>query len=150
MRVIVDDKIPYIREALKTMGADAVYMPGSSMDNEAVRDADALIVRTRTRCDASLLEGSNVQFIATATIGFDHIDTAYCAEKGIRWTNAPGCNAASVCQYVQSVLLLLQTERGVNLGESTLGVVGVGHVGTQVAAMAEAWGIVHHCQQPVR
>lgn len=149
MKVIVDDKIPYIREALKRMGADAVYMPGSSMDNEAVRDADALIVRTRTRCDASLLEGSNVQFIATATIGYDHIDTAYCAEKGIRWTNAPGCNAASVCQYVQSVLLLLQTERGASLGESTLGVVGVGHVGTQVAAMAEAWGMrVLRCDPP--
>lgn len=149
MRVIVDDKIPYIREALAMMGADAVYLPGSAIDSAAVHDADALIVRTRTRCDASLLEGSRVQFIATATIGFDHIDTAYCAAHGIRWTNAPGCNAASVCQYVQSALLLLQKECGVTLSRSTLGVVGVGHVGTRVAAMAEAWGMrVLRCDPP--
>ena len=149
MKVIVDDKIPYIREALQAMGADAVYLPGSTINQEDVRDADALIVRTRTHCNASLLEGSGVQFIATATIGYDHIDTAYCAEKGIRWTNAPGCNAASVCQYIQSALLLLQKERGVNLSKSTLGVVGVGHVGTQVADMAEAWGMrVLRCDPP--
>ena len=108
MRVVVDDKIPYIREALSAMGVDAVYAPGSHINNALVRDADALIIRTRTRCDAALLQGSRVQFIATATIGYDHIDTAYCAAQGIRWTNAPGCNAASVRQYVQSVLLLLQ------------------------------------------
>lgn len=149
MRVIVDDKIPYIREALALMGVDAVYLPGSAIDSTAVREADALIVRTRTRCDASLLEGSRVQYIATATIGFDHIDTAYCAAYGIRWTNAPGCNAASVCQYVQSALLLLQKECGVTLSRSTLGVVGVGHVGTRVAAMAEAWGMrVLRCDPP--
>lgn len=149
MKVIVDDKIPYIREALATMGVEAVYLPGSRIDKKTAHDADALIVRTRTHCDASLLDGSNVQFIATATIGYDHIDTAYCAAHGIRWTNAPGCNAASVCQYVQSALLLLQSEQGLNLRRSTLGVVGVGHVGTLVAAMAERWGMrVLRCDPP--
>ena len=150
MRVIVDDKIPYIREALEVMGADAVYLPGSSMDNETVREADALIVRTRTRCNEALLHDSRIQFIATATIGYDHIDAAYCASHGIRWTNAPGCNAASVCQYIESVLLLLQKEQGLQLSESTLGIVGVGHVGTRVAAMARSWGMRVLCCDPPR
>ncbi len=123
------------------MGVDAVYAPGSHINNALVSDADALIIRTRTRCDAALLKGSRVQFVATATIGYDHIDTAYCAAQGIRWTNAPGCNAASVRQYVQSVLLLLQKERGIQLSGSTIGVVGVGHVGTLVADMAATWGM---------
>ena len=149
MRVVVDDKIPYIREALSAMGVDAVYAPGSHINNALVRDADALIIRTRTRCDAALLQGSRVQFIATATIGYDHIDTAYCAAQGIRWTNAPGCNAASVRQYVQSVLLLLQKERDMQLSGSTIGVVGVGHVGTLVADMAATWGMrVLLCDPP--
>ena len=150
MKVIVDDKIPYIREALSVMGVEAVYIPGSEITPTAVRDADALIVRTRTRCDAALLESSRVQFIATATIGYDHIDTGYCAAHGIRWTNAPGCNAASVCQYVQSALLLLQREQGITLSGATLGVVGVGHVGTLVVEMARSWGMRVLCCDPPR
>ena len=149
MKVVVDDKIPYIREALEAMGVDAVYAPGAHIDAALVHDADALIVRTRTRCDANLLDGSRVQFIATATIGYDHIDTAYCAAHNIRWTNAPGSNAASVCQYVQSVLLLLQREHGLPLASSTIGIVGVGHVGTLVARMAATWGMrVLLCDPP--
>lgn len=150
IKVIVDDKIPYIREALAVMGVEVHYVPGHAFTNAIVKDADALIVRTRTRCDEALLYGSRVQFIATATIGYDHIDTAYCASQGIRWTNAPGCNAASVCQYIQSVLLLLQRERGVVLPESTLGVVGVGHVGSLVVEMARSWGMRVLCFDPPR
>ena len=149
MKVIVDDKIPYIREALATMGVEAVYLPGSKIDRASVSNADALIVRTRTHCNAELLEGSRVRFIATATIGYDHIDMVYCASQGIQWTNAPGCNAASVCQYIQSVLLLLQLEEGIQLSEATIGIVGVGHVGTLVAEMARTWGMrVLLCDPP--
>ena len=150
MKVVIDDKIPYIREALSVMGVEAIFAPGNKISPALVRDADALIVRTRTRCDATLLEGSRVQFIATATIGYDHIDTAYCASHGITWTNAPGCNATSVCQYVQSVLLLLQREQDIDLTKATLGVVGVGHVGTQVVTMARSWGMRVLCCDPPR
>ena len=150
MKVIVDDKIPYIREALREMGVEAQYVEGSKFTSAIVSDADALIVRTRTQCNGALLEGSRVQFIATATIGYDHIDTGYCESHGIRWTNAPGCNAASVRQYVQSVLLLLQREQGVDLTKATLGVVGVGHVGTLVAEMARSWGMRVLCCDPPR
>ena len=141
MKVIVDDKIPYIREALAQVADEVVYLPGASFTREAVADADALIVRTRTRCNCDLLAGSRVKFIATATIGYDHIDTTYCKEAGIQWTNCPGCNAGSVEQYVHSVLLLLKREKGLSLKDATLGIVGVGHVGSRVARMAKELGM---------
>ena len=141
MKVIVDDKIPFIREALATLADEAVYVPGKDFTPELVRDADALIVRTRTRCDRRLLEGSRVRFIATATIGFDHIDTAFCQEAGITWQNAPGCNSASVAQYMHSSLLLLQRQKGFRLEGKTLGVIGVGNVGTKVAQVGRELGM---------
>lgn len=141
MKVIVDDKIPFIREALAGIADEVVYLPGREFTPEVVKEADALVVRTRTRCDRRLLEGSRVKFIATATIGFDHIDTEYCREAGIAWRNAPGCNSASVEQYVESSLLLLEQLRGRQLQGMTLGVVGVGNVGSKVAAMARRLGM---------
>ena len=141
MKVIVDNKIPYIRETLATLADEVIYLPGKSFTPEIVKDADALITRTRTRCNQELLEGSNVKFIGTATIGFDHIDTSYCKEAGIAWSNCPGCNAGGVEQYVHAVLLLLQKEKGISLKDSCLGIVGVGHVGSRVQKMAERLGM---------
>ncbi len=150
MRVIADDKIPYIKEALRQVADEVTYLPGAAITAADVREADALIVRTRTRCDRTLLEGSRVQFIATATIGHDHIDTAYCREAGIAWSNCPGCNAGSVAQYIRSTLLLLSRERGVDLPHSTLGVVGVGHVGTLVCEVGRQAGMKVLCCDPPR
>ena len=141
MKVIVDNKIPYIREAIEQIADEVIYAPGKDFTPELVQDADALIIRTRTRCDRSLLAGSKVKFIATATIGFDHIDTAYCREAGITWTNAPGCNSASVAQYIQSALFILQQTRGMKLNQMTIGIVGVGNVGSKVANVARKLGI---------
>lgn len=141
MKIIIDDKIPYIRGAVAQLGADAVYMKGSSITPDDVRDADALIVRTRTECNETLLGGSRVSFVATATIGYDHIDTGFMASAGIKWMNCPGCNSSSVAQYVRSVLLLLERDRGMTLSGSTIGVVGYGHVGSKVAAVAAGLGM---------
>ena len=141
MKIIVDDKIPYIREKLALLADDVVYLRGADISAEDVRNADALIVRTRTRCDKQLLEGSKVQFVATATIGFDHIDTNYMAEAGITWTNCPGCNAGSVAQYLECSLLLLQQQKGLVLHDATIGIVGCGHVGSKVKAVAEHLGM---------
>ena len=77
MKIIIDDKIPYIEGALEPY-ADVVYLPGSLTTAEVVKDADALVTRTRTICSREVLENSEVKYIATATIGFDHIDTANC------------------------------------------------------------------------
>lgn len=141
MKIIVDEKIPFIREPLARLADEVVYLPGAAFSPEAVKDADALIIRTRTRCTRQLLEGSRVQFIATATVGFDHIDTDYCRQAGICWSNAPSCNAASVAQYLQASLLLLQRLRGRTLAGSTLGVVGVGNVGRLVAEVGMRLGM---------
>ena len=141
MKVIIDHKIPYIEEAIQKIADEVVFLPGHAFTKEVVKDADALIVRTRTHCNRELLEGSQVKFIATATIGYDHIDTDYCAEAGIVWTNCPGCNAGSVEQYVHSVLLLLKQKKGLDLAKSTIGIVGVGHVGSRVKRMAESLGM---------
>ena len=141
MKVIVDNKIPFIKEAIEKIADEVVYAPGKDLTPSLVKDADALIIRTRTHCNRGLLEGSKVKFIATATIGFDHIDTEYCREAGITWTNAPGCNSASVAQYLHSSLILLQESKGINLSEATIGIIGVGNVGSRVAKVAQELGM---------
>ena len=148
LKIVCDDRIPFIRGVFEPY-ADVLYLPGNEIDRASVKDADALIVRTRTICNKSLLEGSKVKIVASATIGYDHIDTAWCASAGIEWTNAPGCNSSSVQQYVVSVLCSLARRFNLNLCDLTLGVVGVGHVGSKVAAAARALGMkVLLCDPP--
>ena len=151
MKIVVDDKIPYISEKLALLADAVVYLRGAEICADDVRDADALIVRTRTHCNQQLLEGSKVRFVATATIGFDHIDTDYMTQAGIYWTNCPGCNAASVAQYLECSLLLLQQEKGLDIQHATIGIVGCGHVGSKVKAVAERLGMrVLVCDPPLK
>ena len=126
------------------------YLPGREISRSDLRNADALITRTRTRCDRELLEGTPVKYIASATIGYDHIDTAYCHAAGIGWTNAPGCNSSSVEQYLLSVLLYLSGRGRPDLSGVTLGVVGAGHVGSRVARAAKALGMEVLINDPPR
>ena len=140
MKIVCDDKIPFLRGVFEPY-AEVVYLPGAAICAADVRDADALVVRTRTRCGRALLEGSSVRVIASATIGYDHIDTAWCSEHGIEWANAPGCNSGSVAQYVGAALGVLARRFGLDLSALTLGVVGVGHVGSKVARLAQALGM---------
>ncbi len=147
-KIVCDDKIPFLKGVFEPW-ADVVYLPGSAVTRDDVMDADALVTRTRTRCDSSLLEGTRVRIVTSATIGYDHIDTEWCSEHGVRWTNAPGCNAGSVEQYVCSVLCVLSERYGINLSETVLGVVGVGNVGRRVAAAGRALGMqVLLCDPP--
>ena len=185
LRLVIDDKIPFIREAAAALG-DCVFLPGATITADDVREADVLITRTRTQVNRALLEGSKVQLVVTATIGHDHIDKDYLAEKGIAWHNCPGCNARSVAQYVRNSLWIAvawgcfsthRTTAAENLGNLsdstahntsfskhsdrasaqfcatlsglTVGVVGVGHVGTAVAEMLAAEGCrVLRCDPP--
>ena len=115
-------------------------MEPEQIDALAVREADVLIVRTRTKVNEALLAGSKVQLVCTATIGFDHIDTAWCDAHNVRWMSCPGCNAQAVCDYIEQAL-----DEFFHLSPFTfhlsLGVVGVGHVGSLVAKMAERKGM---------
>lgn len=149
MKIIIDDKIPYIHGAFEGV-AEVVYLPGSKTTPEVVKDADAIVTRTRTICNEKLLAGSSVKFIATATIGFDHIDTDYCDTAGIKWTNAPGCNSKSVEQYIASTLMVLAETRNLLLKDLCLGVVGVGNVGSKVARIAELFGMKVLLNDPPR
>lgn len=149
MKIIIDDKIPYIKGALEPF-AEVIYLPGKATTPEIVKDANALITRTRTICNEKLLEGSAVQFIATATIGFDHIDTAYCHKKGIEWTNAPGCNSWSVAQYLMAALHHLASAHKLELYKLTIGIVGAGNVGSKVANYCKALGMKVLINDPPR
>lgn len=149
IKIVADNKIPFLEGALERV-ARVEYLPGAEISRSHLLDADALITRTRTKCKRELLEGTSVRFIASATIGYDHIDTDYCKEKGIGWTNAPGCNSSSVEQYVVSTLLWLAVHRGIDLSVLKLGVLGVGNVGSKVARAAEALGMKVLLNDPPR
>lgn len=140
MKILADENIPYVREAFGSLG-DVATAPGRSMTRDAVRDATLLLVRSITKVDSELLDGSAVQFVATATIGEDHLDKPYLAERGIVFSSAPGSNAASVAQYVTAAFLVLSERFDIDLKKIRLGIVGVGNVGTRVLACAAALGL---------
>ena len=136
MRIVCDAHIPFLLEAVQKAWPQVEIIPlkPEEIDASAVKDADVLVVRTRTKVNETLLADSNVQLVCTATIGYDHIDTAYCESQGIRWMSCPGCNAQAVCDYIEEAL---QETRA----QGTIGIVGVGHVGSLVAKMAERRGM---------
>jgi len=140
LKIVTDDKIPFLKGVLDPF-VDVVYLPGAKITPADVADADAIFTRTRTYCNEALLRESRVSLIVTATIGYDHIDTAYCEARGIRWVNAPGCNSSSVQQYITAALLTFAKEKKRNLADMTLGVIGVGNVGSKVAKAATALGM---------
>lgn len=147
MHLVIDNKIPFIEGQAERLGT-CTYLPGAAITAEDVRDADVLIVRTRTHCTRALLEGSRVQLVVTATIGHDHIDKAYLSAAGIAWANCPGCNATSVGQYVRNALRLASAAGHLDPRFAldtlphplTVGIVGCGHVGTAVIRALEAEG----------
>ncbi len=140
MKIVIDDKIPYIKGAFEPF-ADVLYVSGSKTTHQTVKNADAIITRTRTICNEQLLKGSKVKMIATATIGFDHIDTEYCESNGIEWTNAPGCNSWSVAQYILAALCKYTLSKNYELSKLTIGIVGVGNVGSKVAHLCNSIGM---------
>lgn len=137
INIIIEDKVPYLRGVLDAY-ATVRYLAPEDIRPKAVESADAMIIRTRTVCDRALLERSQCKIIATATIGTDHIDLDYCAERGITVVNAPGCNAPAVAQYVFATLLHTVNRP---LSSMTLGIVGAGHVGGLVERWARSMGI---------
>ncbi len=145
MKILIERNIPFAKGLFEPY-AEVAYLDADEFTPSSVQDADALMVRTRTRCDRNLLEGSNVKLVATATIGTDHIDLPWCASAGIAVANAPGCNAPAVGQYVLSSISSLTDGNPSGL---TLGIVGVGHVGSIVERWARQTGMkVMLCDPP--
>ena len=150
MKIIIDSHIPHIQGLIEPR-AQVLYLEPNDITRDVVRDADALIIRTRTCCDASLLDGSQVRFIGSATIGTDHIDLDYCAAHGITVRNAPGCNAPAVAQWVFCAINAWMHQRGISATDGlTLGIVGVGHIGSIVSRWARQLGFTVVLNGPPR
>ncbi|HEY9166719.1 MAG TPA: 4-phosphoerythronate dehydrogenase [Candidatus Kryptonia bacterium] len=140
MKFIVDRNIPLVQQAFEGLG-DVTALETGDFTKDTVRDADVLVVRSETKVNAALLDGSCVKFVGTATIGTDHIDLDYLQSRGIGFASAPGSNSNSVKEYVAAALLHLAAREKYNLKGRTIGVVGVGNVGSKVVKAAEALGL---------
>ncbi|WP_288654573.1 MULTISPECIES: 4-phosphoerythronate dehydrogenase PdxB [Pantoea] len=140
MKILVDENMPYARELFSRTG-EVVAVPGRPLPEAELRDASALMVRSVTPVNAALLAGTPVKFVGTATAGTDHVDQPSLQAAGIGFSAAPGCNAIAVVEYVFSALLLLAERDGFALRDRTVGIVGVGNVGSRLQARLEAWGV---------
>lgn len=140
IRIAADNKIPFLKGVLDKHSI-VDYHRGSEINNALIKDTDALIIRTRTHCNEALLKDTAVKFIATATIGFDHIDADYCSRNNIKWVNAPGCNSTSVMQYIASALCTAAGDLGLDLTKMTIGIAGAGNVGSKVARLCRTIGM---------
>ena len=148
MKIIADENIPHVEQYFSVLG-EVMTVNGRLLNTEQVRDADILLVRSVTCVDESLLKGSSVKFVASATIGMDHIDTAYLDSKGITYCNAPGCNADSVVDYVVSVLCTLEGAFARLLSGAQVGIVGFGNVGSRLYHRLRALGVTCAVYDPL-
>ena len=149
MKITIDSAIPFIAGVFEPY-AEVQYLAGERFDAEAVRDSDALIIRTRTKCNAALLDGSKVRMIATATIGYDHIDLDYCRAHDIEVATAAGCNSRGVLQWVAAALKSIVERTGSTPADHRLGIVGVGNIGRLVEEYGRRWGFDVICCDPPR
>ena len=139
MQIVADENIPLLDEFFAGQGAIR-RAPGRTIDRAVLGDAELLLVRSVTRVDRALLQGSRVRFVGTCTIGTDHLDLDYFAEAGIAWASAPGCNARGVVDYVLGCLLALAEHSGRKLPELCYGVVGAGQVGGRLVELLRDLG----------
>ncbi len=149
MKIIADRNMPFAEEAFSTLGETRI-LDGRKLTAAAVHEADVLAIRSTTKVNASLLEGSRVRFVGTATIGTDHMDIPWLESQGIHWCFSPGCNANSVSEYLVAALLHLAVKNGFSLAGKTLGVIGVGNVGSRVVGKAQALGMQVLMNDPPR
>lgn len=140
MKIVADENIPYLDQFFGSFG-EIIKLPGRGIDAAAVQHADVLLVRSITQVDESLLKNSTVDFVGSATIGTDHIDIEYLNSKGVRFSNAPGCNADSVVQYVLAAMLHLSQFYGFDIGSKSVGIIGYGNIGSRLQRSLIALGI---------
>ena len=140
MKILCATSMPYALEAFRTLG-ETTIVEGRDISPAHLKDVEVLALRSTTRVDEKLLAGSRVRFVGTATIGIDHMDIRYLEKAGIAWCYAAGCNANSVSEYLASALLCLARRHQFRLEGKTIGVVGVGNVGSRVVGKANALGL---------
>jgi len=147
MKIVADENIPFVKECFSSIG-DIVTLSGRNISPEVVADADILLVRSITKVNEKLLAASRVKFVATATIGFEHVDIGYLSKRGIGFASAPGSNANSVAEYIVAALLSVGKKRKITLEDKSIGVIGVGNVGSRVAKKCEALGMTVKLNDP--
>jgi len=140
MNIVVDENITYAMEAFAGFG-DIHLADGRKITNQQLKNVDALIVRSITNVNSNLLDGTKVKFIGTATIGSDHIDLNYLKKNNISFADAKGCNADSVAEYLFTALLKIAIDEKIKIDEKTIGVVGIGNIGSRVVKIAESFGM---------
>ena len=138
--ILSEEKIPFAREAFKHLG-NVTLCKGNRLTAKDLKCIDILLIRSGTQVDQSLLEGTPVQFVASATAGTDHVDKAYLAEKNIPFFHAPGCNAESVVEYVIAAILALSERKKKVLRGETIGIVGVGQIGRRLVGRLKTLGL---------
>lgn len=149
MNIFYDENIPYAQEFFEHMGT-LIPFAGRTLTAEHVKNADVLLVRSVTPVNQHLLRfNSQLKFVGTATIGFDHIDSRYLQQQNIAFTNAPGCNAISVAEYVLSTLMVLSERLNFNFEHKTVGIVGAGNTGSRLSEKLSALNISHCLHDPL-
>ena len=140
MILIADENIAFAKEAISGFG-ELKLLNGRSLTNNEVKDSEVLIVRSITKVNQELLKNTKILFVGTATIGTDHIDLDYLKSKKIAFADAKGCNADSVAEYVFTSLFKVASEEKISLREKTIGVVGIGNIGSRIVKLAESFGM---------
>jgi len=140
MKIVADENIPFVKECFSSAG-EVLTAGGRKITPEILKDADVLLVRSITKVNKDLLEGASIKFVGTATIGFEHIDLDYLAARKIGFASAPGSNANSVAEYITSGLLNLADKYKFDIAKKSIGIVGVGNVGSRVEKKTKALGM---------
>jgi len=149
MKIVVDENVAFAEEAFSKFG-EVRLLHGREIDSSVLKDADALIVRSITKINKALLEGTSISFVGTATIGTDHVDLEYLNERSIRFADAKGCNADAVTEYVFTALFSAAVKKNISLKGKTIGVVGVGNIGSRIVKLAEVYGLKVLMNDPPR
>lgn len=149
MKIVIDESIPFVEGVFEPY-AKVVYKEALLISHDDLLDTDALIIRTRTRCDEALLQGTSVKIIATATAATDNIDIDYCRRHGIFFKNASGCNAGGVSNYVFSALYGSAARKSIDLTGATIGIIGLGSVGQRVESMGRGLGFKILRNDPIK
>lgn len=144
LNIVADHHIWGVKSAFSTLPGFNVHLKlleNKQITCASLHDVDILLTRSSTRVNADLLAGTPVRFAATATIGDDHYDQEWLDKQGIHWANAAGSSTGSVLEYMMTVLLNLHARAYINIPDTTIGIIGVGRIGSALATLCESMGM---------
>ncbi|WOE40580.1 4-phosphoerythronate dehydrogenase [Acinetobacter chinensis] len=143
MKIVADENLAFTEYFFAEFG-NIHQAAGRTLTQKDVQDAEALLVRSVTKVNNQLIEKTQLKFVGSATIGTDHLDIPALEKHQIAWSNAAGCNAQAVAEYVITALLHIDSEFLDSGKTFTLGIIGLGNVGSRLAYMAQllGWNVI--------